>query len=255
METAKTSAPVKPVTPAAPELTPAKAAAAEAATALAEAKAARADLDQKVGMLAKYTAAPATDDDDVRAVAVLADDIGATVAKVEAAAAKADAAASRAAAAGGATPAPEALQLIGQAQGAAKEALGLVKESGELARKAKQDAEAYTKLESGDPAMYLSAGEASIAAGKYGDAKRDLDKATKAYKAAGTSNPALDFAYARLYDKMADKEKDGGAKAKLLKRAKGHYDAFAKTATGPRAGVAKERSGEIDEELKELSAP
>ena len=246
------AAPAEPA-PAAPvDVTTVRAALDEAKAAHDAAAAAKTTLDAKMAALTKLVGAGAKDDDDVKVAAALAADVETQAKAIEASATAAAQGARHAVEAAGPTPAAEAQPLLAEADAHAKATAGLATQARDIAGKARKSTEAFTKNETGDPSMYLSAGEAALASGNLGEARKELDKAAKAFKAAGKDNAALDFDYGRLYDKLADQAQDGAAKAKLLREAKTHYGAFAAHGSGPRVNVAKERLGEIDEELAEI---
>jgi hypothetical protein len=211
----------------------------------------KAVLDNADAQLAALVAAGAKDDDDVKIAARLAWEVEQAAQAIDGAATRAGQASARAIAAAGAPAAAEAQPLVAEADAHARASAGLAAQGKDMAARARKSADAFTRAETGDASMYLSTGEAALASGNLGEAKKYLEKAAKAYKAAKKDNPAVDFAFGRLYDKLADGEKDGAARAKLLGQAKTHYAAFAARGAGARVNVAKERLGEIDEELAE----
>jgi serine/threonine protein kinase/HEAT repeat protein len=252
----------RPEEPARPtvDIAPVLALASEAKDSLAQAQAARAKVKEKATVIDELTRKPAKDDADVKVVEDLAhalekerQDVDAARARTEEAAQKTERAADGLkASAGNAMVPPEMLLQVNEAKAAAREAAKAAEEAKKLSDSAAEKAETYTKAETGDADMFLSAADAEIATGAYADAKRDLDKAAKLYQKAGEKNPAMAFSYARLYDKMAARERNQATQLELLKKAKQSYDAFAKTGSGKRVAQAQERSEEIAEEIKEL---
>jgi hypothetical protein len=100
--------------------------------------------------------------------------------------------------------------------------------------------------------MYVGAADAAIATGAFTDAKRELDRAARGYKAIGAKNAGIDYSYAQLYDKMAARETDPQAKRRLLELAHRSYQSFTRSGTGARVQHAADRASEIADELKEL---
>ncbi len=229
-----------------------KAAADEAATAATDGKAAAAEVESLLKDITTTTAVPAKDDTMIKHVELLATNVDEAAGKVEAAATKAEAAAKAAADAAGPSPSPDAAKLVADAAAAAKElrdaATTVRTRSAPAAKKARE----YAKAETGDAQMFVAAADAAIATGNFGDAKQNLDKATKLGRASGVKNAGIDYSYAQLFDKMATREKDPAAKLKLLQQAQQAYTRFAKTGSGSRVQRAADRAAELGDDIKEL---
>lgn len=86
------------------------------------------------------------------------------------------------------------------------------------------DAQTCPTDETGEPQMFVASADPAIASGNLGAAKRDLDKAVAAYKASGTKNASIDYAYQR----------------------------FTKNGSGGRVKRATDRVAEIADDIKEL---
>jgi hypothetical protein len=240
-----------PAAPTAPDVPPPQVATAstEAGSAANDAKIAAAAVEASAKDITDVTAAPAKDDAAVKHAVQLAADIDTTAKAVEADAARAEASAKAAADAAGSSPIPATAQLVTDAQTAATAARTAATAARAAADAAAKKARDYARSETEDPQLYVSAADAAIATGNFGDARRDLDRA-KAH--GGTAG--LDYSYAQLYDKEAAREKDPAAKLKLLQQAKASYEVFAKTGTGTRAQRATDRAAELADEIKEAGA-
>jgi len=249
--------------PATPDPTPAvddtlpkvKAAADEATAAATEAKAAAGAFEALAKDIAITTATPARDDATLKHAELLATNVEEAAAKLEAVAAKVEAAAKAASDGAGASPSPDAAKLVAEANVLAKEARDAATAARGKTAGAVKQARDYVKAETGDPQMFVAAADAAIAAGNFGDAKQNLDKAAKLNRAAGTKHAGLDYSYAQLYDKMAARTKDPAAKLKLFQQAQQAYERFARTGAGSRVQRATDRAAELADEIKELGQP
>jgi serine/threonine protein kinase/HEAT repeat protein len=219
-------------------------------TALAQLRKSVEDAERCAKDVEEATRAPAKDDAAVRRVTDLAKECEEAGIAVADAHRKTVDAARQAALHGGDAPdaaASELLRAAGLASQEAHEGLRRARLAAPAAEKAKK----FAQLETGDPAAYLAAAEAAILAGRLGEAKSDLDRAARELASAGTELPALSFAYAQLYEKMAASRSDDD-KLRYLKQALDHYQTFARKGSGTRLRQAQIRMEEITEEIKEL---
>jgi serine/threonine protein kinase/HEAT repeat protein len=255
--------PAPPPPPAAPDPAPAvdpalpgvKTALDDTSAASSEAKAASAAFDAVAADLTTAIAAPPRDDSATKRVEDLATGLDEAAAKLESHAGKVETAAQAAADAARASPSPDAAKLVAEAQALARGAREAATAARGKATEAADKARGYLKAWTGDFQLFISSGNAATAAGNFADAQSNLDKAARLLQKTGAKNSSLDYAYARLYDKMAGHAQDPAAKRKLWQQAQDAYRRFAKTGAGPLVQRSNDRVNEIAEELEELGEP
>jgi HEAT repeat protein len=242
------AAPAPPVVDLAPLQTAATAAEA-AATATKQASSA---FEAKAKLIEAAIAKPAADDAAIDAVAAMGKELATLADAVDAAAGPARDASATATAAATATS-PDAAAVLARITAASGAATAAATAAGDRHASLKRKIADYLAADTGDPDMYLATADAALATGKLGEAKKNLDLASKAYKRTKTTSPGLFWSYGQLWDRMAQKESDPAKRRSLLTKAKQSLDSFASKGSGTRAGQARERSAEIAEEL--ASAP
>jgi hypothetical protein len=105
----------------------------------------------------------------------------------------------------------------------------------------------WLKTNVADCELYVSAAETAMAAARLVDAHRDLRKADQTCR--GRAPALLHFVWAQYLDGRAEQTQNLNQRQRLLAQARTRYDDFAATDTGFRAERARERSGEIADEL------
>jgi HEAT repeat protein len=239
--------PPQPPAPTPPvDDTKVKAAAADTTAATGELAAATDAVDALGKDIATAIAQPAGDDAAIKHAEQLAADIDAAAARLDAAVARLETAAKALEAE---APPPDLAALVTSARDAATAARAARAKSDVAAKKARD----YAKAETVDPQMYVGAADAAIATGNFADAKRDLDRAARMYKATGAKNAGIDYSYGQLYDKLASHEQDPQAKRRYLELAQQSYQTFARTGAGSRVQRATDRATEIADDLAELA--
>ena len=159
----------------------------------------------------------------------------------------------RAEEAAGDAPDPEAAALLEAARKDAGEAFWLVGEAEDAALAIARKARTSVDSESSDATTIIAAAEASLAAGKLADARKDLDRAAKLLRAQGRDAGVLAYSYGELYDRQAARTRDAAERRRLLEDARRSFDSFAaRSGGGTRAAAARARSEEIAEELRSM---
>jgi hypothetical protein len=237
------------VPPAAADLAALRASADEIEAAHQEIAAARAGVDERAAALARLTARDDADTDTVERLSAERESAAATI---DAGRRRVDAALARADAAAGDAPDHDAALILETARRRAGLVFALAGESEEAALAAARKGRAFAQAESGDATTWIAAAEASLAAGKLADARKDLDRASRLLRAAGKDTRALAYAYGELHDRLAARSRDPAERRRLLEEARRNFDVFAaRPGGGARAAAARARSAEIAEELRQ----
>ena len=225
----------------------------DAATgAASEIKAARDAMAQQVTELAAATRTPSHDDAAIKQVEDLTTGLDESAGRLEALATKAETAAKAAADAAGTAPSADARTLVDGAAAMAKDSRAIATDARSKATDAAAKARVWLGGETVDVPQLLATAEMQIAASNYGAAKQSLDKAAAAIRKTSASNSVTDYLYGQLYDGMARRANDDGAKIKLFKQAEAAYRRFVRTGSGARLKTANARIGEIPDDIKEL---
>ena len=157
-------------------------------------------------------------------------------------------------AAAGANPSPEAARLIAEGQSLAeraREASAALRDRAAVAiRKAGEFVSEWT----GDAQLDIDAANAKSAVGDLAGARRSLDRAARQLHKSGGKSAALDYAYAQLFEKMADDAQAPAARRDLLERALDAYRRVARTG-GRLQEVATARVTRLGEQVNELARP
>jgi len=224
----------------------------DATAAANDGKTTLAGFDTLARALATATAAPAHDDTAVAHVAELARNLDETAAKIETAATSAEAAAQAASEAAGPSPSPDAAKLIADATALAHAARAAAIAAHDKAMAADDKARKYVKDETRDAQILIAVAETAIAAGNFAEAKQKLDQAATLIRRSGARSNNLDLLYGRLYQQMAARIQDPGARRKLLEQEVNAYRHLAKTGTRTDVQLANDRLAELADEIKQL---
>ncbi len=219
------------------------------AEATTKATAAKEAFDQVAAELTTALAATSPDDkalDEVRALITKLD----TAAKqLDTTASEVETAAGSMAGAGGASPA--AAQVVSDAQALATRTRGDARAVRDKLPGLTQKAKSFIDVNDDNVQSRIALAETAIRAGKYGEAQRYLDAATKKVPR-GTRLASLDFTYGLLYQGKLEATSDPAARAKLAQQAIAAYDNVVRAGAkgGGLVAKAKQRKIEVAEDAQ-----
>ncbi|HXU64848.1 MAG TPA: HEAT repeat domain-containing protein, partial [Polyangia bacterium] len=236
--------------PAAPPAAVQQAAAVER-SAVETLEARRPPLDQLLGELAQATAQPARDDASLDRVRALRNKLEQEVARIDAAAADVERDLSAVRAAAGPSPAASSTALVTEADGLASRARDSARALRARAEGGARRAGEYVSEWTGDAQLDIDAANAKVAVGDLSGAQRLLDRAARQLHKSHANSPVLDYAYAQLFERMADDAASAEARRALLDRA---LDAYRRVSRG--GGRLRDvADGKVARLTEQLSTP
>ncbi len=214
----------------------------------------RAPVDKLLGELAQATAARARDDAAVEHVRELRNSLQEQSARIAAALERVERADATARAAGGTSPAAATTGLIGQAGDldcrAHEQGASLRERADDGAHHAGEFVSEWT----GDAQLDIDSARAKTDVGDFGGAQRLLDRAAHQLRRAHGKSAVLDYAYAQLFERMADDAASADARRQLLERALQSYQQVSRSG-GRLRDVANARVAKLSEQIPGPTRP
>ncbi len=215
------------------------------------------DIENRLGELQALTSARARHEKDVEDVEALRAQVRAAQKQLLAARGRVGMAAASASLAAGSADEGDDNGAAELAQRYGKETKDMLAKSSDRAKDAIAEAGKWLEVEKADCPYYLSAAESALALDELAVARRDLQRAEKVCRHVAEDRGRVEYAWARFYDRQADRAKNDGQLRRALKRARGRYQRFIDNHGGTgsanvRVEGARVRIVEIDEELSGL---